>query len=53
MSYVYRRRNIAGVQKEWWYHRAGCKKWFQALRDTRNNDVLRTFFFADGEGAAQ
>jgi sarcosine oxidase subunit delta len=40
-SYVYFRRNVAGVQREWWYHRLGCEVWFQAERDTRTNEVLR------------
>jgi heterotetrameric sarcosine oxidase delta subunit len=41
-SYVYFRRNVAGVQREWWYHRHGCEIWFQAERDTRTNEVLST-----------
>jgi heterotetrameric sarcosine oxidase delta subunit len=41
-SYLYFRRNVAGVQREWWYHRLGCESWFQAERDTRTNEVLRT-----------
>lgn len=44
MDYVYRRSNVAGSEKEWWYHRMGCKKWFQAVRDTRDNAVSKTFF---------
>lgn len=44
LSYIYTRKNEADVQKEWWYHRYGCKKWFQALRDARNNDTKRTFW---------
>ncbi len=43
VDYVYMRKNLADVEKEWWYHKLGCKKWFLALRDTRNNLVLRTF----------
>ena len=39
-EYVYFRRNVAGVQREWWYHRLGCEVWFQAERDTRTNEVL-------------
>ena len=23
-GYVYFRRNVAGVQREWWHHRYGC-----------------------------
>ena len=41
-SYLYFRRNVAGVQREWWYHRLGCQAWFHAERDTRTNEVLLT-----------
>ena len=41
-DYVYLRDNVAGVQREWWYHRLGCGLWFVAERDTRTNEVLRT-----------
>jgi heterotetrameric sarcosine oxidase delta subunit len=40
-AYVYLRRNVAGVQREWWQHRFGCELWFLAERDTRTNEVLR------------
>jgi sarcosine oxidase subunit delta len=42
MTYVHFRRNVAGVQREWWYHRFGCQEWFLADRDTRTNVVLST-----------
>jgi methylglutamate dehydrogenase subunit B len=41
-AYVYFRANVAGVQREWWYHRTGCGLWFLAERDTRTNVVLKT-----------
>ena len=41
-DYVYFRRNVAGVQREWWHHRFGCELWFLAERDTRTNEVLKT-----------
>lgn len=41
-GYVYFRRNVAGVQREWWVHRSGCRAWFLAERDTRTNEVLWT-----------
>ena len=40
-DYVYFRRNVAGVQREWWHHRYGCEVWFLAERDTRTNEVQR------------
>jgi len=43
-AYVYLRRNVAGIQREWWFHRLGCESWFQAERDTRTNEVLTTAF---------
>lgn len=36
--YVYGRRNVAGLQREWWHHRLGCGEWFVAARDTRTNE---------------
>jgi len=42
--YLYLRRNEAGPQREWWYHRAGCRRWFLAERDTRSNEVAETFW---------
>ena len=50
-SYLYFRDNVAGVQREWWYHRFGCELWFTAERDTRTNEVLGTRLSqARGEG---
>lgn len=40
--YVYFRRNVAGMQREWWFHRSGCRAWFIAERDTRDNVVAWT-----------
>lgn len=44
-SYIYMRQNRLGVQKEWWYHRAGCGLWFFAERHTKSNDVSRTYLW--------
>ncbi len=44
LDYTYNRVNEAGVQREWWYHRAGCGQWLQAMRNTVTNEVLETFF---------
>jgi heterotetrameric sarcosine oxidase delta subunit len=41
-TYLYFRRNTAGVHTEWWYHRSGCQAWFLAERDTRTNEVVAT-----------
>ena len=52
-SYLYFRRNVAGVQREWWYHRYGCEEWFLAERDTRTNEVLGTELPEPNADAAQ
>jgi sarcosine oxidase subunit delta len=49
-SYNYFRDNVAGVQREWWFHRSGCGEWFLAERDTRTNEVLVTELPRSGSG---
>lgn len=46
-EYNYFRRNVRGVQREWWNHRSGCRVWFLAERDTSTNEVLWTALPAD------
>ena len=41
-EYLYLRANEAGPQREWWYHRLGCRTWFLVVRDLRNNEVLES-----------
>lgn len=43
-GYFYFRKNEAGRQHEWWYHKLGCRKWFVAVRDTHTNAVVQTFW---------
>ena len=49
-EYNYFRRNRAGVQREWWFHRSGCRAWFVAERDTTTNEVLLTELPGGGGG---
>jgi heterotetrameric sarcosine oxidase delta subunit len=41
-AYLYLRDNPAGPVREQWLHRAGCRRFFQALRDTTDNSVRET-----------
>ena len=34
--------NLPGRQRERWYHRFGCRRWLQAERDVRSNEVFAT-----------
>lgn len=42
-GYLYLRLNTAGPLHERWYHRAGCRRYFEALRDTTDNTVFETW----------
>ena len=42
-SYLYLRSNRAGRVHERWFHRAGCRRYFDAERDTRDNTVFATW----------
>ena len=44
INYFYFKKNVAGVQKEWWYHKYGCRRWFIAERNTLNNTVETTYW---------
>ena len=48
-KYFYSRRNVAGTEREWWYHKFGCRKWFVALRDTVTNEVQETSWPQEGQ----
>jgi sarcosine oxidase, subunit delta len=49
LGYALYKRNIAGVQWEWWYHRGGCGEWFKANRNTLTNEVHQTLLPQDEE----
>ena len=44
LQYCYAKQNEAGVHKEWWFHRLGCRQWFFAVRNTMTNEVSDTSF---------
>ena len=48
--YLFFRRNVAGEQVEWWYHRDGCQRWFLGRRDTRTNVFADTYWPEDRPG---
>jgi sarcosine oxidase subunit delta len=51
-AYLYERRNFAGLQREWWYHRHGCRRWFVAVRDTITNIVVETAWYSEEKEAS-
>lgn len=42
-EYVFYRDNPKGVHAERWMHSAGCRRWFNALRDTVSYEVLAVY----------
>ncbi len=51
-DFIFMRDNKMGMQKEWWYHRAGCGRWFLAERHTRSNEVSSTFSWSPQPSAS-
>lgn len=42
-AYLYYRTNPKGVHAERWNHLHGCRRWFNALRDTVSDKFLATY----------
>jgi heterotetrameric sarcosine oxidase delta subunit len=46
-EYLFMRDNPKGPWAERWCHSSGCRRWFNAIRDTLTNDVLGTYRMGD------
>lgn len=42
-SYLFNRKNPAGVHLERWAHIYGCGRWFNVARDSRTHEILKTY----------
>jgi sarcosine oxidase subunit delta len=42
-EHLFMRTNRKGVHAERWMHVHGCQRWFNALRDTVSDKILRTY----------
>jgi heterotetrameric sarcosine oxidase delta subunit len=42
-GYVFARTNPKGVHAERWNHQAGCRRWFNVLRNTATDDILTVY----------
>ena len=40
VAQLWLRRNVAGPQRERWFHAAGCRRFVTITRDTRTNIIL-------------
>ncbi|MFF8534288.1 sarcosine oxidase subunit delta family protein [Streptomyces sp. NPDC015532] len=50
--YLFFRDNPKGPFAERWSHAAGCRKWFNAVRDTTTNDILAVYLAGEERPAA-
>ena len=41
--FLFFRDNPSGEFAERWMHAAGCRRWFNAVRDTRTHELLRVY----------
>jgi sarcosine oxidase subunit delta len=42
-AFLYQRGNPRGLHRERWRHVHGCGRFFNVLRDTRNDRILETY----------
>ncbi len=46
-DFLFMRRNTKGRFRERWVHAAGCRRWFNAVRDTVSYEILATYKVCD------
>ena len=49
-DYLFMRKNPKGLHREQWNHAAGCRRWFNAERDTVTYRINRTWKIGEDEG---
>ena len=42
-DYLFMKANTRGLQRERWVHSSGCRRWFNALRDTTTNRIVAVY----------
>jgi len=47
-DYLFYRTNPRGVHAERWLHAHGCRRWFNALRDTVSDRIIATYAMGEG-----
>lgn len=52
-EYLYFRCNTMGAQTERWFHAAGCRRWFNVVRDTVTNAITPASLIAKPSEAKQ
>lgn len=42
-EYIFFRSNTKGMHRERWVHTHGCRRWFNALRNTVTDEIFATY----------
>jgi len=42
-DYLFMKTNTKGLHRERWVHSSGCRRWFNALRDTTTNRIVAVY----------
>ena len=42
-DYLFMRKNIKGVQFERWNHSNGCRRWFNVVRNTATDEMIKIY----------
>jgi heterotetrameric sarcosine oxidase delta subunit len=42
-DYLFMRKNIKGIQFERWNHSNGCRRWFNVVRNTATDEILKIY----------
>ena len=50
-EYVFVRGNPKGIYYERWVHTHGCKKWFNAVRNTSTDEILKVYKLGENPSA--
>jgi heterotetrameric sarcosine oxidase delta subunit len=49
-DYLYMRNNPKSVLAERWMHQAGCRRWFNVLRDTVSHRIIAVYKIGERPG---
>tara|TARA_B100001741_G_C16357699_1_gene507152 strand:- start:320 stop:673 length:354 start_codon:yes stop_codon:yes gene_type:complete len=42
-DYLFMRKNIKGIQFERWNHSNGCRRWFNVVRNTSTDEIIKVY----------
>ena len=52
-EYLFFRNNPTGIHFERWIHDHGCRRWFNVMRDTVSDKIIKTYKMGDQKPGVQ